>query len=152
MVNTKKDGFMMDLEAMNYKPLDSEFKCKECKEILPNKTENSISMNYGIDSQGQKTCLDCCGKLDAEMLNSAEIGERVPGLYLTVDKNNGGPELGTVSNWPGTLKIHAGYISKSLNNFRAERRDIWFTFKGKRFWGYSLGDSQILHAKRIKDR
>lgn len=113
-------------------------------------TAGKFTTGFGIIENGQwplTQCFECCGKQDAETLRSTSTGAKVATtLYLS--KNDA--DAWEVSNWPGTLKIAVDYVKKSGHNWcNVDRRDVWFTFAGFRFWGKNIGDNQILRVQRV---
>lgn len=120
--------------------MKTQFTCSVCR--LTKENDSDFTTGYGVDANGNKVCYDCCGKQDSETLAGLPIGGRHT-LYLT-DK--------AIVNWPGTLSIPTFGIRKSWHNFagRDGRRDVWFDYKGNSYHGVNIGNSQILHVKRIK--
>ena len=120
------------------------FTCSVCNTEKTHTHE--FTTGYGINKDGDKVCFDCCGKQDAERLEGLPRGGRDM-LYLV--KNDAGKW--TVSNWPGTLVIPVYQMTTGRHNIARTRTDVWFNFKGFRFWGVSFGGfTQIVHIKKVK--
>lgn len=130
------------------------FWCDQCHNI---KTANKGEIGYGIDTNGDKICYDCCGVMEAQqMLKTGKIM-----LYLTCTNKSRGAmttndfdawrEKNYVSNWPGSLKIKLNGLNIGRHNIAGKRYDVWFTFKGQQWHGVTYGDNtQICHCKRTK--
>lgn len=119
------------------------FTCSVCG--IEKTHTHQFTTGYGWDNNRNKVCFDCFGKQDAKRLEGLPMGGRDM-LYLA--KKDG---RWTVSNWPGTLVIPVWQITTGRHNIAGTRTDVWFNFKGFRFWGVSYGGfTQIVHVKKIK--
>lgn len=93
--------------------------------------------------EGKSFCYACCAKRDEEQM---EKEGRIT-LYLT---NENGTALGTISNWPGSLKIKNVSIRKGRHNIARTRYDVWFIHKNREWHGVQYGDNtQLLHCRRL---
>jgi hypothetical protein len=131
--------------------------CSRCgKECV----SDGFGTGYGENSKThEKFCYDCCGVLDYKALEDMKVGERTA-YYLTCDKKTLRWEHyprpvtsvnWSVQNWCGTMKINV-YCKEGFHNIARVRRDVYFSYKGHRFWGTQYGnDSEICYIKRIKD-
>ena len=60
--------------------------------------------------------------------------------------------MGTVQNWPGSLKIPC-HTRCGDHNIARTRYDVWFKFEGYEWWGVYYGeDTQLIHCKRTKKK
>ena len=111
---------------------------KECK-------SDGFGTGYGIErSTNKKICYDCCAKRDLEELNSLEIGKGRVIQYLNWRTNE-------VTNWPGTMRFKV-VCKEGFHNIARVQRNVWFSYKGKRFHGVQYGnDSEICYIKRVKN-
>lgn len=130
--------------------------CTECKKELPliDPSKPHIG-NYGRDKEDNKFCFDCCGKQDLEQMRTQD---RIT-LYLTMPthgaKMNGQIKFfdGKVSNWPGSLSLHAtGRVGN--HNIARTRYDCWFSDPhGNKWHGVQYGDfTQLVHCRKLKDK
>jgi len=91
---------------------------------------SAITRGYGIDSDGNKHCYDCCLAIEVAAMRR--------------DKNR-------VTNWIGNLSIKIGTIKKSSHNIARNRYDFWFVFDGHVWHGVQYGaNTQIAHCKQTK--
>ena len=116
------------------------FTCDRCNvEWLQD--DKAIGTGYALMGD-RKICYQCCAV--ADRLYMIENGHAR--LYVTSHFGRH-----TVTNWPGTLKIDVIDYRTSMNNFRAERLDVWFVGPDQKIWhGVNVGDNQILRCKRTK--
>ena len=119
------------------------YSCK-AKEILdcghPVGKHDILTTGYGI-VHGKRLCFDCCA--DHERAEMSKTGRGM--LYLST---SGG--TGTVSNWPGTLKVPCG-VRRGRHNIAGTRYDVWFKLDGRDWHGVQYGENtQICHCKRLK--
>jgi hypothetical protein len=129
------------------------FQCGQCGLVKPVGT--SAGTGYGYrrydDPSQSPICYDCCGENEAREME--ETGRAT--LYLTCEplrRNQERKTAGTVSNWPGTLKIPC-HTRAGRHNIAGTRYDCWFTFKGKEWHGVQYGDNtQIVHCKRLNSK
>jgi len=112
--------------------------CSQCRTRIEIK-ENSISAGYGIDPLGNKKCYACCAEEDKQYMRNN--GRNT--LYLTVRKD-------VVTNWPGSLKLPVIASSNSKTNWGHKRTDVWFMFDGNVWWGYNIGNNDIVYCRRTK--
>jgi hypothetical protein len=128
-------------------------KCHTChSDIIPSPSE--IGTGYAIDKDNNKVCYSCCAEQDKQfMRDNGKIT-----LYLTcepahkIKEPQGRLTVGTVSNWPGTLKFKC-HTRIGSHNIAHVRYDCWFIFEGYYWHGVTYGDNtQICHCKRTKDR
>jgi 3D (Asp-Asp-Asp) domain-containing protein len=105
---------------------------------------------YGIRPDGKKVCYECCADEDREWMRTHDRTT----LYLTVSTSPYGVPMGTVSNWPGSLKFKVGYVQTGQHNIAGKRYDVWFSGPDDtRWWGVQYGDNtQILHCRKVKGR
>lgn len=64
-------------------------------------------------------------------------------LYLTKSA-----EGWQVTDFEGRIRIPAGRVKKSYNNWGAQRLDAWFAFDGSVWHGVCVGDNEILRCRR----
>jgi hypothetical protein len=123
----------------------------------PPSSHSDFTTGYGEDSEGKKSCYDCCAANDRR--NMIETGKAT--LYLA--KNEDYKEhLGNIdwqpryfiTNWPGSLKLHATAVRTGSHNIAGKRYDAWFNFEDGYVWhGTQYGDNtQICHCKRTRQR
>lgn len=56
-----------------------------------------------------------------------------------------------VQNWPGTLSMPVHHSRTGRHNIARRRVDVWFTGPdGAPWYGVNIGDTQIIHCRRIK--
>jgi hypothetical protein len=106
---------------------------------------------YGIDSNGDKVCYDCCAKRDCADMEST--GRAV--LYLTVaGPSAAAPNCPVVTNWPGSLKFQVRRKRIGNHNFAGCREDVWFNGPDGYVWhGVCYGhNTQLCHCKRTKEK
>ena len=118
---------------------NEKFFCVDCKQRKL--VNHNGGTGYGSRNNGDLVCYDCCGIEDICLLESK--GCLV--MYLIEGERK-------VTNWCGTLSIPIRRIQYSNHNFagRNGRRDVWFVFKGNRYHGVNIGDSDICRVKRTK--
>ena len=58
-----------------------------------------------------------------------------------------------VGTWDGSYRWNA-YVKTSWHNFAGKdgRRDCWFNINDQRWHGVNIGNSDMVHAKRVKSR
>lgn len=122
-------------------------RCERCGNVIEPE-EGSISTGYGKDIGNRITCYSCCAEADKAALFNAKLGETFYYYYTEPEDY----KHGTVSNWPGSLKINAYYHKEGRHNLAGKRIDFWFKYKGNLFWGYVLNPdfNQVARIKRIK--
>ncbi len=132
------------------------YTCKTCKQDFPIKVEKHF-FTYGTDREGNKHCVECCGKNDlAEALKSGTwIGylSEVDPVAMPYGVGFRNQRKYTASNWPGTLKINVHGSYRTRHNFGGFVTHVWFKMPGDPFvwYGKQIGDNnQILRAKRTK--
>jgi hypothetical protein len=116
------------------------FFCDSCKQELTKPTDGA-GTGYGINGDGKKVCYSCCAEEDKQALRSLKPGQRMS-MYFT------GKE---VTNWPGSLCIHAGSY-KIKHNFARTARMVYFTFEGREFYGRNIGDMELFSFTVKKSR
>ena len=131
------------------------FKCMDCGQTFPILTNGGTGYAClpNPAPPDNRICYPCCAVRDrASMI---ETGRAV--LYLTTEPNltpagNSHGETGTVSNWPGSLKIKTGPVKVGHHNMAGKRYDVWFTGPdGKDWHGVQYGENtQICHCRRVK--
>ena len=135
--------------------MKTEFTCSVCKKTYPPAPADSCTTGYGNDPKTNAiVCYSCCA--DRDRADMIQHGDAV--LYLT-HKPFGTPEIarldtwrdGTISNWPGSLKMPCR-VKRGAHNIARYRYDAWFTGPdGKPWHGVQYGDNtQIVHCKRLK--
>ena len=116
----------------------------ECKPSIFYDAEKTRPMDtgYGIEPEtDRKICFACCGENDAETLRKEG---KLHG-YLTIKEGSRGEKAlktsnnAVFTNWPGTFRVDVSFISRSRNNWNALRIDFWFSWEGRKYWGYSFG-------------
>lgn len=142
----------MSITAKN----ETTYICFGCEKILPLIDPKKPHIgNYGKDDKGNRFCFACCGKRDLEQIKNED---RIT-LYLTMPTHgarmNGQIKFfdGKVSNWPGSLSIHAtGRVGN--HNIAGNRYDIWFTDPfGIKWHGVQYGDmTQLVHCRKLKGK
>lgn len=90
----------------------------------------------------KRICYACCAVRDAHDMEAK--GKAT--LYL---------RDGEVVNWPGTFRIPVQHKSDSRgrgfgSSYR--RSDVWFSFKGQRWWGVCQGHTDLIHCRRLKSK
>lgn len=127
--------------ARQYGP--AAFVCGDCGEVICIPL-GGISTGYGQDwnRPDDFICFACCGARDrAEMESTGKAT-----LYLVREKDG----TDYVTNWPGTLKLHAN-VRVGRHNFARRRYDAWFRYRGELWHGVQIGDNtQIIRCKRTK--
>jgi hypothetical protein len=104
-----------------------------------------------VTRTGARLCYACCAEAD---LSQMERGEPIV-LYLT---GSGKPPQGySITNWPGSLKIHPMSVKHSRGVGFYGRRfdiyDVWFIGPDDHIWhGRNQGDNQILRCRPTKAR
>lgn len=113
------------------------FFCGVCKADKP--VTEGITPGYGVKPDGTKICYDCCAVHDRIQMRDED---RIT-LYLV--------KSGEVVNWPGTLRFQPTKVRKGRHNIGKTRIDVWFTEDefGSKWWGRNIGDSQILHCRKL---
>ena len=119
---------------------------------------NGGGTGYGKDNDDKSFCYECCGERDRQELRDMKPGDRtIHYLCVDLDDKRPGAAIGyTVQNWPGTMKIKVDRSKQSsIRNRQAAlgyvgRIDVWFTFEGRRFHGFNMGDNMVLRIRRIK--
>ena len=76
--------------------------CADCGKTAPAFAPGSCCGSFGRDAKGADVCVDCCGKRDAAAVAAAQ-----PGRFNGVAWYATGKDSVDVTNWPGTLKVHA---------------------------------------------
>ena len=122
--------------------------CNKCgKEI----ESSGIGTGYATNNKYEKICYSCCGIIDAEELreNGKLFGYFT---YKTVKHTSSMKtyEDKKFTNWPGTFTIPVYHMRVSRNNFGAERRDFWFNWEGRNYWGVSIGDNECARVRKVK--
>ena len=58
-----------------------------------------------------------------------------------------------VGTWDGSYRWPA-FVKTSWHNFAGKdgRRDCWFSINGQRWHGVNIGDNDMVHARRVKNR
>lgn len=135
------------------------YTCKTCGQDFPIQVEKHFT-TYGTDREGNKHCVECCGKND--LAEALKTGEWIGYLSTVAEVTEGMGVSKTwkrktfkASNWPGTLSIPVYHYSESRPNIGRTRTDVWFKMPGDPFvWhGKQIGDNnQILRAKRTKKK
>lgn len=122
------------------------FTCDRCAST--NAINVSGASGYANTDKGETICYQCCADDDRDyMLKHGKIA-----LY---DTNWGptGTNLGSVSNWCGTLEIPIVRRSRSSHNIARYRYDVWFKYNGHVWHGVRYGDNtQIVHCKATLER
>jgi hypothetical protein len=117
-----------------------EFTCSVCNEHKVH--ESDFSTGYATDKNDNKVCFECMGKIDAKELRELQPKQKT---YLYLDTKQK-----TLSNWPGTFKIHLHRIKEGFHNIAGKRYDVWFDYAGNKYHGTRYGDNtQICHIKRL---
>jgi len=86
---------------------------------------------------------------EAEIAHFKKIGRGV--LYFS-----GQPGRFRISNFTNSYSWAVKKYRTSKHNFRdysgrpLTRTDFWFDLDGEPWWGYNIGDSQIVHCRRLK--
>ena len=124
-----------------------ECKCFQCGgDFVKN---YDFDTGYGVNHDGHRICFKCCGENDRKDLDSLNFGEKI--IFYFTKENNEKSGYGTISNWPGSLKISC-YYRKGWHNMAQVRHDVWFTFNGKKFHGVQYGyNSELCYIKRVKN-
>lgn len=118
--------------------------CHGCELALPNPSGGVTG--YRLDEFGNAFCYACCAKIDKERMVRDGKSDF---LYLSMD----GAGEWVITNWPGSLRFKAIRVSLSDHNMAGKngRRDTWFVGPDGKVWhGVSVGNSDVLHAKRTK--
>jgi hypothetical protein len=116
------------------------FKCAHCGGIF-GKGDGSGS-GYAVAPDDSLICYACMGVKDRADLEAAKPGERFT-HYMEAD--------GTITNWPGTMKIRPHYVKRGRHNIGRTRTDAWFTFGGKPFHAVQIGEhNQIARIRALK--
>lgn len=55
-----------------------------------------------------------------------------------------------VGTWDGSMKVHAVRLNTWKGNFGDERMHFYFKWQGKKFWGISAGDNDIVRCREYK--
>jgi hypothetical protein len=111
----------------------------------PPSPHESFTTGYGVDSDGNRHCYQCCADQDDKLMQD---DERIT-LYLT--KNEEG--AWKVCNWPSSLVFPAFVqISPNGHNWGLTRRDAWFfDRRGDPWWGVQFGENtELIHCRRLK--
>lgn len=129
--------------------------CSICGNIIPPPPEDSVGIGYAFNGSAV-TCYSCCADIDKQKMR--DTGKAV--LYLDCERwpevrrlnlvNRGC--MGSVGNWPGTLKIPC-FTKCGKHNIAGIRYDVWFKFEGYEWWGVCYGENtQLTHCKRTKKK
>jgi hypothetical protein len=119
--------------------------CADCREKIV-RADGDIGTGYGI-CNGKKVCYACCALRD--IADMRDKGRAV--LYVTQSPQSVIPNWPVVRNWPGTLSFVAKRAHRSINNWGAQRLDVWFTDSdGQQWWGVNCGDNDIIRCRRLK--
>lgn len=116
------------------------FTCSVCHETKTN--TDDFTTGYGVNSNGEKVCFSCCGKMDYDTMTK----ENRITLYLNTPKDS----VWYLTNWPGTMKIDIRQHKEGRHNITGKRYDVWFSFAGKKWHGVQYGDNtQLCHCKAV---
>jgi hypothetical protein len=142
---------------------ENSFTCVKCGQTKPIQTEGGTG--YGVDSQKNKICYDCCAILDREQM----IQQGRTTLYLVkryydeankqwrsepVNASEKNPAFRYfVTNWPGTLSFKCHCSRMGNHNIASERIDVWFRDKSIGAWhGVHYGrSSDLVYCKRLNE-
>jgi len=111
---------------------------------------NGGGTGYATNQDGTyRTCYECCARVDWERMIATGNSRMLP-LYWDETK-------GEVTNWPGTLRfrVTGRYRRQVRAGFcgTVNRTDVWFNGPDGYVWhGFSMGDTQICHCKRTRQR
>ena len=128
---------------------DKTFVCKCCEREFLEFLPGELTSNYGVDDQGNYSCLECCADHDVEYMFEHR---KWVGYFVEEKKSNYSKFY--VTNWPGTLKFPVTRVKDSWHNFGITRTDFWFNGPDGHVWhGYNIGSrTQIAHCKRTKKK
>lgn len=128
------------------------FVCGDCGKTLPVQTSGGTGYGYtGTGPDARPICYACCGEHDKQSM--IDTGRAV--LYLICEqspkKGDTSRTLGTVSNWPGSLKFSC-HTRAGRHNIAGVRYDCWFRGPdGYKWHGVTYGNNtQVCHCKRSK--
>jgi hypothetical protein len=115
------------------------FHCSTCHADKPVQTDGGTG--YATDRQGMSHCYDCCAVLDRIAMRDEDRTT----LYLSD---------GVVGNWCGTLKLIPCKVRNGRHNIGRTRVDVWFREDefGSEWHGVNIGDSEILHCRKLKSK
>ena len=92
-------------------------------------------------------CCACCAARERERM--AETGRGT--LYLTRREIMGGHVRHYATDWADKLEFRIHNMSRSRNNFGAQRTDVWFLGPdGAPWYGLNIGDNEILRCRRLR--
>lgn len=114
------------------------FHCHVCRQ---DKTyESDFTTGYGVDSDGNNICYDCCAIEDKKIMR--ETGKHY--LYLNTKTRK-------ATNWPNSLSIDITNLKYSYHNFVGKngRIDFWFIFEGY-FWHGVLINPDFNQCARVR--
>jgi hypothetical protein len=101
---------------------------------------SEFTTGYGTDINGDKYCYACCADEDRRLMR--EVGEWTG--YLVG---------GTITNWPGSLKLPVTHVKHSHGYGFGTHYQVTtgnFNFEGH-IWSFrNAGDMQIARCKRTK--
>ena len=132
--------------------------CARCGE--PMRTPQSTldhgcgGTGYGTGPDGRKFCYACCGLNERE--DMARTGRAC--LYLSMpanphNQNRPDTTRAKVDNWPGTAPFQVLSCWRIGHNWGISAYQCRFVGPDGFVWsGRNLGDSQILRARRTKER
>ena len=90
-----------------------------------------------------------------EVENALKTGRAVFYIGYTQNPDDAYPWIKQyhVGTWDGSYRWNA-YVKTSWHNFAGKdgRRDCWFNINGQRWHGVNIGNSDMVHAKRVKSR
>lgn len=131
--------------------------CSICETVIPNLQHNPNVLGYAyLPDKVSIICYSCCADKDKERMR--DTGKIT--LYLDCERwreqRKKGSSIracmGTVQNWPGSLKIPC-FTTCGNHNIARTRYDVWFKFEGYEWWGVCYGeDTQLVHCKRTKKK
>lgn len=117
--------------------------CTLCSE--PAKKLHTIA----ISSDVVEACVNCIGHLETEFMD--KHGQATLYLYTKGEGNNRIPSH--VSNWLNELpQFPVVRWSTGKHNICGTRTDVWFKHNGYLWWGLHLGDNDVVHCKRTKEK
>jgi hypothetical protein len=76
------------------------------------------------------------------------------GIVYDGSKDRPWSHMGTVKTWEGkVLSYHAIYGPVWTSNFGDQRRGVWFTYEGRRFYGVlcSIGWNRLIRVREIRN-
>lgn len=103
---------------------------------------SSVTRGYATDLTGKVICWDCATKIELEYMR--QNGKNT--LYLVKRDNKY-----HVTDWTGKVDFVVKEYSTSRHNIGRVRIDVWFTFEGKTWHGYQIGDyNEVCHCQVTK--